>query len=427
MIMFFTALICTLIQFPSLFLRFVPFKRGVDKKKRQVLTLAYSISFVLNFLIWFTCAQLGFVNMTFYKYGIAIFSLIMTGVNIFIIKGRYEEHLFVSGIEFLLGQVLVIGVDFATQFFDTGTGLRHILIHSSIVSLVYAAVYPLFKKLLVSTISPFWDLETGDYWKSVWLIPFIIYFATTIAYPPDAPVTTVLQLVAQFLLVFATVLICRTVAADSMRMKEQISFSEQFGRQKEHYSALSERVMEMRRLRHDIKHHIDVMKYYIDSDNKDALLEYCKDLIEPYDNDITIPYSGNSAVDGLIYRYTELCQKNKIDFRVSGSLTDIKISDVDICVLLGNALDNAITACQFVDEGRYISLSVRKDGGSLAIMMQNSFDGVVVEDNKRILSRKRNNEQGIGLSSMKSVCHKYGGEMEVRYENKTFSVMFYNL
>ncbi len=424
---FFTSLICTLIQIPSLFLRFVPFKRGIDQKKRRVLTLAYSISFVLNFLIWLTCAHLGFVNMTFYKFGIAIFSLIMTGVNILIIKGRYEEHLFVSGIEFLLGQVLVIGVDFVTQYFDTSTELKHILIHSAIVIFVYMLVYPLFKKLLVSTISPFWDLETGDYWKSVWLIPFIIYFATTIAYPPDAPVTTVLQLISQLLLVFATVLICRTVAADSVRMREQISFSEQIGRQKEHYSALSERVMEMRRHRHDIKHHTDVMKCYIDAENKDALFDYCKGLIEPFDNDYSIPYSGNSAVDGLIYRYMELCQKNKIDFKVSGSFTDIRISDVDICVLLGNALDNAITACASVEEERYISLSVRKHGGSLAIMVQNSFDGVVIEDNNRILSRKRNNEQGIGLSSMKSICQKYGGEMEVRYEGRIFSVMFYNL
>ena len=185
--------------------------------------------------------------------------------------------------------------------------------------------------------------------------------------------------------------------------------------------------MEVRKIKHDTKHHNDVLRYYVDKNDKDGLYRYCKEMLCQTDDDIEIHYSGNSAIDGLIYRYTELAQKNDIDFKISGNLNAIDINDVDICVLLGNALDNAVTGCLTVQGERFISLSVRKDGGALTIMLQNSFDGVVSKNEDGILSRKRDNELGIGLFSMKSICEKYGGEMEVRHEDGTFSVMLYNL
>lgn len=425
--LFLISLVCTLIQLPSLLLRFVPFKRGVSKKQKQVLGIIYTAVLVLNLLIWLCFLNCGLVDMTFYKYSLAGISLILTAVNIPVFKGRFQEHLFVSGTEFLLGQVLIIVVDFVEQFIKTKDVLQQITIHAVAVTVAYILFYPIFRKLLITTVTPFLELETGSYWRTIWQIPFIIYFATTIVYLPDTPVTTPYQLISQLFLAVATVLICRSVASDSLGIREKIEFSEHLGRQKEYYSALSERVMEMRKIKHDAKHHNDVLKYYVDNKDKEGLYQYCKELVYQINDDIQIPYSGNSAVDGLIYRYMELAQKNDITFKVSGTFADIDMSDVDICVLLGNALDNAITGCLTAQGERYINLSVRKDSGALTIMIRNSFDGIINEKGNKILSRKRYNESGIGLFSMKSVCKKYGGEMEVRYEDKVFSVMFYNL
>lgn len=422
-----SSLVCTLIQLPSLLLRFVPFKMSITKNQKLVLGIIYTAVLVLNLLFWLYSFNCGLVNMTLYKYNLTGVSLLLTAVNILVIKGRFQEHLFVSGTEFLLGQVLIILVNFGEQFFNIKVVFQQITVHAVAVTVAYILFYPVFRKLLIGTVTPFLELETGSYWKTIWQIPFAIYFATTIAYLPDSPITTPSQLIAQLFLVVATVFICRSVASDSLGIREKIEFSEQLGRQKEYYSALSERVMEIRKIKHDAKHHNDALRYYIDKKDKEGLYQYCKEMIHQVNDDIQIPYSGNSAVDGLLYRYMELAQKNDITFNVSGALADIDISDVDICVLLGNALDNAITGCLTAPGERFISLSVRKDGGALTIMIQNSFDGIVDEKENKIFSRKRYNEPGIGLFSMKSICKKYGGEMEVRYEDNVFSVLFYNL
>lgn len=423
----FLASICTIIQIPSLMLRFFPFKNCVSKKQKYILGSIYLVSFVVNFMLWWLSIERGFLSITFYKYSLMGFSLLMTGANILVISGRFREHLFTSGTEFLLGQIIIIVVDFGNQFINSIELSERITLHALSVLILYLVCFSFFRKLLVETVSPFLELETGNYWRMVWLIPFSIYIANTIANPQDFSATTYYQLAAQFFLTVATVLVCKSMTTDALRIREKIEFSEQIGRQKEYYIALSDKVAEMRRFKHDSKHHIDAMRHFVNSGDREALYKYCSVLLKNTNEDMDVPYSGNSAVDGLIYRYNELAQKQNISFNVSSNLSDIEIDDVDICVLIGNALDNAFVGCLTTKGERFVSLFARKESGALTIMVQNSFDGIVNKKENQILSRKRKDEAGIGLSSMEAICRKYGGEMEIRWEDNVFSVMFYNL
>ena len=70
-----------------------------------------------------------------------------------------------------------------------------------------------------------------------------------------------------------------------------------------------------------------------------------------------------------------------------------------------------------------MSVTSKRDGGVLAITVQNSFDGVVLKKGDKILSRKRDNREGIGILSMKSICEKYGGMITFDYDENTFSTM----
>ena len=108
---------------------------------------------------------------------------------------------------------------------------------------------------------------------------------------------------------------------------------------------------------------------------------------------------------------------------MSGMFGKNGIADMDLCVLLGNALENAIAACCQIEKERFIDLNVRMDGSVLAIMIQNSFDGVVLEDDGKIFSRKRGNRMGVGLKSIKDICKKYHGIFEVKYEGTEFSCL----
>ena len=56
-------------------------------------------------------------------------------------------------------------------------------------------------------------------------------------------------------------------------------------------------------------------------------------------------------------------------------------------------------------------------------MVSNSFDGVVKNKHENIMSRKAKNREGVGLVSIRSVCEKYNGTLDINYNDNTFSCM----
>ena len=421
------ALICTILQIPPLSLRYKPFSGIISSKRKKVIFLLYALALSLYFLMWLVLGKYDLISRTFYQSSIFIYSACLSLINVFMIKGKFREHLFVTGIEFLLGQFLIVVIEYYMQFIPVKNDLDYVFWDSLSILIWYCVFYFIIKKLLVDTVTPFLTLEVGKYWNTICCIPIAIHMSTAFAYSHDAPVTTPLQIAAQAFVVAAAVLMCRSIATDSKEMRRQIELSEIVGRQKAYYDTLSERVLEMRKIKHDAKHHYDTMNYFLENQDKDGLFEYCKETVKPHKYKVNIIYSGNAIVDALILRYEEISQENNIKFSVKGNFKNLHIKDSDLSVLIGNALDNAVAGCLTLKDNRSISLDIRNDNGALTIMIQNSFNGEIKKQNGKILSHKRKNEPGLGFISMKSICENYGGEMVVKYDESVFSVMFYNL
>ena len=195
--------------------------------------------------------------------------------------------------------------------------------------------------------------------------------------------------------------------------------------QEEYYHNLSEQVERDRKLRHDFKHHILAIREFMKRDDKEGLSLYCDQLQESsVVQKVVIPYTGNAVVDGIVYHYAQLCEEHQIAFDYPSVYKGAVIDNMDFGVLLGNALENAIAGCLTVPEGRFICITAEDSEYGMNVMISNSFDGKVEEKNGMIFSRKRNHEPGIGLSSMKSICEKNNGEMDIRYDDKVFSLLF---
>ena len=102
--------------------------------------------------------------------------------------------------------------------------------------------------------------------------------------------------------------------------------------------------------------------------------------------------------------------------------TDI-VEDMDLCVLLGNTLENAVEACEKLNEGRFIRVEIDNRPELLSITVCNSYDGEVKRDKGVLLSRKREHEPGIGLASVREICEKYNGTMQYYDEKDQFAVI----
>ena len=100
------------------------------------------------------------------------------------------------------------------------------------------------------------------------------------------------------------------------------------------------------------------------------------------------------------------------------------ISNSDLSVLLGNLWENAIAAASFLaEEKRYIHLKIKKEECRVMIRMDNSFQGVIYEENGHFISTKRsdNRVEGIGIRSIKAIAERYDGMAVFTHTSELFT------
>ena len=100
---------------------------------------------------------------------------------------------------------------------------------------------------------------------------------------------------------------------------------------------------------------------------------------------------------------------------------ELPITDIDLCGMIGNILENAITACRSLEKDkRWIQFTaLTLNDAQLCIVATNSFDGNVRQSAGRYLSTHRDGK-GTGLLSIASTAAKYGGAAEFSHKNNEF-------
>lgn len=163
--------------------------------------------------------------------------------------------------------------------------------------------------------------------------------------------------------------------------------------------------------RHDIKNHITVVKELLQNEKPKEALVYIGDMADMAE-ELSFPCStGNPVADILVGNKLGIAKSMGIDVECSLRLPyPCPVRDIDFCIILSNALDNAIRACRNVNgsEGKYIRVSGRIQGDFILLEVENGFRG------------KGTAERGTGLSNIKAVAEKYQGAMSVKTQDGSF-------
>ena len=163
--------------------------------------------------------------------------------------------------------------------------------------------------------------------------------------------------------------------------------------------------------RHDIKNHITVVKELLENQKTETALRYVEEM-ENITADISFPVSTNHPVlDILLGNKLGIAEENRIEVQCSLVVPyPCGISDIDFCIILGNALDNAILACNRISSGKrkYIHVTGKVQGDFLLMEIENSYSG------RKII------QSGTGLANIKAAVEKYQGAMEIRTEGEKF-------
>ena len=191
--------------------------------------------------------------------------------------------------------------------------------------------------------------------------------------------------------------------------------------QKEQHKTMMDAIAGERAFRHDLRHHISVLHEFADADDTEALKRYFSDL----ESGLPVKFAGtfceNAAADAVIRHYEAEAKLAGVDFISSVQIgEDMTVSDVDLCVIFGNCLENALEACKRQESGEtYIKVSAGVSVGVFAVTIENSFNGVLKTTPGGFLSSKRPQE-GIGTASVQAIAKKYEGRVSFETDDGVF-------
>lgn len=178
----------------------------------------------------------------------------------------------------------------------------------------------------------------------------------------------------------------------------------------------------MRGWRHDYKNHIQVMRASLEMGNLTELGNYLGELTVDLNTVDTVIKTGNVMADAILNSKLALCKTKNIPYEVTASIPDTcDISDVEICVIIGNLLDNAMEACEKIEDKaqRFIRVYIGVFKQQLYINVTNSMAGVPVKSGKAYKSSKGENH-GFGLMRVDRIADKYSGFVNRQFEDGVF-------
>ena len=200
--------------------------------------------------------------------------------------------------------------------------------------------------------------------------------------------------------------------------------TEQFRRDlmENQYEEIKGVYMDMRGWRHDYHNHMQVMKAQLALGNLTEIREYLNALEKELDHVDTLVKSGNLMVDAILNSKLTLARRQKISVNCKVKVPEkLPVEDVDLCVILGNLMDNALEACRQIEESeRFLRIYMTVNKSQLYLSIQNSAKAEPDFEERNYITKKRGNH-GLGMKRVQTATEKYHGYLNLANEPGIFA------
>lgn len=207
--------------------------------------------------------------------------------------------------------------------------------------------------------------------------------------------------------------------------KFRIEVAEEGNQQiKENYETLIQFSRDNQIFYHDLKNHYVVIDSYLNRGKYEDAKEYMKNLKNSYPDSSVHVWTGITSLDTLIQCKKKRAESFGIEVEVIADRIHLELAEYEIITLIGNALDNAIEACQKIEfDNRWIRFTIRKIREMIFIKVVNSC----LEEPKSVgnhftTSKQDKIHHGFGTISMQLIVDKYEGVMRTEYKDGVFAL-----
>ena len=228
-------------------------------------------------------------------------------------------------------------------------------------------------------------------------------------------------LVVLLLLVISNIAEFELLDRQSKYVKDRLELDflkENMSSQIAHYEAVYNSQQEIRKIKHDSKNAYTAVLAQIKNGKMEEVKKYLNDTITVLNSSDRIVNTNHPAIDALIQSKLDKCdEKNiKTDFKYFYN-EEILVNEIELSVILGNLLDNAIEANEKIQSEKYINLLISVQNSEINITMENPYE----QSNEDLKTTKKDrHSHGYGIKSITAIAEKYGGTARFTQSNNTF-------
>jgi len=274
------------------------------------------------------------------------------------------------------------------------------------------------------------ELETPATWRVFWILPLSFMLLNTCLPTEElsmgaagfVPVFLVLLLfqMALLLLCYAMFYFMARSLGENMRLQNENNLLQLEASQ---YESLKNSIEETRRIRHDLRQHFAAIQGCVDRGDISGLSDYLAKYREslPGCLDDTFSFCDNYAINSVLHFYADKARKAGVEFTASVRMSEhIPVPEPELCVLLGNLLENALNACTGQEGKPFIQVNILQNGASmLTVTVDNPCPLPPAWEGQRLISSRRG-APGIGTESVKAIARRCHGDARFQWEEGMF-------
>jgi len=172
-----------------------------------------------------------------------------------------------------------------------------------------------------------------------------------------------------------------------------------------------ENVADLKRIRHDVRHHNALILQYAENGDIEGLKRYIKQKMDTDEYYATKIYCMNAVINNILTVYTRKAQKEGITVDVSAEVAGtLNIGEPDLVAVLANAFENAIHGAMEVEEGeKRISVDVHSKADRLILKVSNTC-----KEGMELVGGFPTNRPGTGINSIMNAADRYDGQVSYK-------------
>lgn len=297
--------------------------------------------------------------------------------------------------------------------------------------IIYFITCPFLLRFFYHTVKDALKINDKKMWQHFWKIPlFPTMLGMLYCFTNDVYAYATWQfMVSRYLMLLGTCYVSYVTlkVLEISRSRTQLEYALKYAdqnllAQKKQYNTLAAHMDETRKARHDLRQHLAVVQSYLDQDDKIGLTKYIKSYQNSLPFDIIEYFCANDVVNAIVNYYAAQARNIGINFTANVMYpNNCLVSDIDITVLLGNLLENAVEACKReLSDQTFIKLRMKQRGqATLFILIDNTCRTPISFEKGTPLSSKREG-MGIGILSIRDITARYNGTVQFEQQKDVF-------